>query len=357
MSRPKLKAPFPYFGGKSSIAPLVWERFGTVANYVEPFMGSLAMLLCRPAPVTGIETVNDKDGFLANFWRAVRQDPEAVARYADWPVNENDLHARHSWLLGERESITARLEGDPEYFDAKVAGYWVWGASCWIGNGWCAGDGPWQVVEADDGARQLVKSTAGGVRRKRVGLGRGIGVFRQLVKLDGNTGVCRQRMNLGDNGIGVHSSTSGRLLDWFEALACRLRFVRVCCGDWSRVCGYVPTVKLGTTAVFLDPPYADTAGRDARLYRTDSESVAHDVREWCLDRGNDPDMRICLCGYDGEHVMPDSWDCVEWKANGGYGNFSKQHDNPNARRERLWFSPHCLDPAELRYPLFSGLED
>lgn len=40
----KLKAPFPWFGGKSRAAHLVWERFGAVGNYVEPFAGSLAVL-------------------------------------------------------------------------------------------------------------------------------------------------------------------------------------------------------------------------------------------------------------------------------------------------------------------------
>ncbi len=44
----KLKAPFPWFGGKSRVAHLVWERFGDVGNYVEPFAGSLATLLGRP---------------------------------------------------------------------------------------------------------------------------------------------------------------------------------------------------------------------------------------------------------------------------------------------------------------------
>lgn len=39
-----LKAPFPWFGGKSRVAPQVWERFGDVDNYVEPFAGSLAVL-------------------------------------------------------------------------------------------------------------------------------------------------------------------------------------------------------------------------------------------------------------------------------------------------------------------------
>lgn len=38
----KLKAPFPWFGGKSRAAHIVWDRFGDVPNYVEPFAGSLA---------------------------------------------------------------------------------------------------------------------------------------------------------------------------------------------------------------------------------------------------------------------------------------------------------------------------
>ena len=43
-----LKAPFPYFGGKLRVAAQVWERFGDAPNYVEPFAGSLAVLLGRP---------------------------------------------------------------------------------------------------------------------------------------------------------------------------------------------------------------------------------------------------------------------------------------------------------------------
>lgn len=40
-----LRAPFPWFGGKSRAAPLIWEALGDVRNYVEPFAGSLAVLL------------------------------------------------------------------------------------------------------------------------------------------------------------------------------------------------------------------------------------------------------------------------------------------------------------------------
>src|SRR2546430_907842 len=132
-----LKAPFPWFGGKSRVADVVWARFGDVPNYVEPFAGSLAVLLGRPhEPRT--ETVNDKDCYLANFWRALAADPEQLAHWADWPVNEADLHARHSWLVNSTKDWRARMKTDPDYYDVKIAGWWVWGISQWIGSGWCS---------------------------------------------------------------------------------------------------------------------------------------------------------------------------------------------------------------------------
>lgn len=100
-----LKAPFPWFGGKSRAAPLIWERLGDVDNYVEPFFGSGAVLLGRPTPARS-ETVNDLDCYLSNFWRAVTAEPAAVAAAADWQVNEADLHARHLWGIPNMRLIT-----------------------------------------------------------------------------------------------------------------------------------------------------------------------------------------------------------------------------------------------------------
>lgn len=63
-----MKAPFPYFGGKLKAAPLLWSRFGAgCGNYVEPFFGSGAVWLNRPAEYTGWATVNDLDGNVANL--------------------------------------------------------------------------------------------------------------------------------------------------------------------------------------------------------------------------------------------------------------------------------------------------
>ena len=341
-----IDAPFPYFGGKSRIADEVWDRFGDVPNYVEPFAGSLAVLLARPSE-PHIETVNDLDGMIANFWRAVTADPEAVAYWADWPVNEVDLHARHLWLVGQREDMTARLMADPDWCDAKIAGWWVWGICSWIGSGFCSGDGDWIAEDGEFRQRPHLGNDGQGVHRKLPHLGdAGRGVHRQLPHLgDDGRGVHRQLPHLGNAGQGVHrqlphlGDAGQGVLDWFTELAQRLRRVRVCCGDWSRVCGPTPTVKQGLTGVFLDPPY--TFGeREADLYVEDND-VAAEVRAWAIEQGTDPRMRIALCGYEGEHEMPADWECMAWKATGGYAS-QGDSSNENAARERVWFSPHCL---------------
>src|SRR5262245_39691444 len=113
-----LKAPFPWNGGKTLAAPLIWEALGDVQNYVEPFFGSGAVLFNRPH-TPKLETVNDKDCFIANVFRALQTDPEEVAVWCDWPVNEADQHAIHVWLLSQLDTLSARLMGDPDYYDAQ----------------------------------------------------------------------------------------------------------------------------------------------------------------------------------------------------------------------------------------------
>lgn len=131
-----MRAPFPWFGGKSRAADLIWSRFSNVSNYVEPFAGSLAVLLARATPAK-YETINDLDAYVANFWRASQRDPEAVAAHADGPVIEADMHARHVWLL-DQQDFRERMLTEPDFYDPKIAGWWVYGVSSWIGDGWCA---------------------------------------------------------------------------------------------------------------------------------------------------------------------------------------------------------------------------
>lgn len=257
-------------------------------NYVEPFAGSLAVLLGRPHPPK-IETVNDLDCYLANFWRALKMDPAGVAEWADSPVNEADLHARHLWLINQ-EKFRESMKTDPNYFDVKIAGWWVWGISCWIGSGWCEK------------------------------------VISQIPHLFGN-------------GRGVHRSSNNDLFEYMNALSNRLKNIRVTCGDWTRVMGPSVTQCNGICGVFLDPPYSSDR---AKCYSVESFSISHDVRQWAIENGDNKLLRIALCGYEGEHDMPGNWVKIEWKTKGGYGSQANKNGKENKHKERIWFSPHCI---------------
>ncbi|MDQ0376594.1 DNA adenine methylase [Amycolatopsis thermophila] len=74
MSRP----PFTYFGGKTRLADRIVAAFPPHEHYVEPFAGSLAVLLAK-AP-SRMETVNDLDRELMTFWRVLRDQPAELAR-------------------------------------------------------------------------------------------------------------------------------------------------------------------------------------------------------------------------------------------------------------------------------------
>lgn len=394
-----LRAPFPWFGGKSRASALVWAAFGDVPNYCEPFFGSGAVLLGRPTPPR-VETVNDLDCYVSNFWRALAGGgADQVARYVDWPVNEADLHARHRWLV-DQVAFRERMHTDPDYYDAKVAGWWVWGLCQWIGGGWCAASN-WDATahrpagsQTKGEARRPSLYASNGVLGRRLEVDNmkrphlwrgGVGVHSSArgaltadarrPRLSGSEGVhrardiggastWRKRPVLAHGGRGVHlsnqipnlsgdSGATGRGIlasakasrstavgEWMRALQDRLRRVRVCCGDWKRVLGRSSTELVGVTGVLLDPPYGTAAGRDPSLYAQESLDVAAKVRQWALEHGDNKRLRIALCGYEGEHEMPEGWQCVAWKAAGGYA--ASAGNNENSKRERIWFSPHCL---------------
>jgi hypothetical protein len=326
----------------------VWSLLGDPENYVEPFAGSAAMLLGRPN-VGKVETINDADGFVANFWRAVSMDAAETARHTDWPTNEADLFARHSWLVRHAPGLLERLHADPDYYDAKIAGWWCWGACNWIGSGWCSGTGPW-VHDGEKlvNGRKLPHLSAGqGVNRQLPHLGdAGQGVNRQLPHLSAGRGVNRQLPHLGDAGRG----RAHYIYEWFGALQDRTRGVRVAVGDWQRVLTESVTTRHGTTGVFLDPPY--TKGAMDYAAGGVGGDLADKVRAWCAANGQDKRLRIVLCGHAGEHdaLLANGWHLRAWTARKGYAVTDEAVEN--SASETLWCSPHCVLERAVQEALF-----
>jgi len=355
-------------GGKRHAAPAVWAALGDVAHYVEPFCRSCAVLLERPHPCNRSyfsETVNDLDGLVVNALRSLAYYPQETAEAASWYVSEACMHARHLALLAwVQNGAVDRLCGSVEYYEPRIAGYYLYGLSSWIGAGWCDGRGPWVV---DPVSGKMVKRSGGnGVHRKRPHVsdnGQGVthagtrepGVHRPRphVSDDGqgvNThllrepGVHRPRPHLSHDGRAVHKSslwepgvmpldtpqrdtsvpwqvqveadydatdgfhpmTMPELRRWFDYLSARLRHVRILNGDWSRAVthGALNTLSVrekgGAVGVFLDPPYSQHE-RDSGIYAHDGDGDLLDqVRAWCLKHGDTPHYRIVLAGFAGE---------------------------------------------------------
>lgn len=251
---------FVYPGGKREVVDIVWKRFGDVQNYNEPFAGSLAVMLGRPFPIR-TETVNDANPYITNFYRAVKHEPKAVAFWADNPVNHADLLSRHRWLKGiaplpdkiplefntpdlqaayisgyqaradkpmDLTEFMHRMKSEPGYYDAKAAGFWVWGMACYIGTGWCdLSDSTRNTIPDLHNPRGIL---SGSISKAVPELG-----TRANKGVNGITfGVHNKRPNL-HNSNGVISIPS--LYDYMEKLSLRLRRVRVVNGDWKQVLG------------------------------------------------------------------------------------------------------------------------
>lgn len=95
--------PFAYFGGKTTTARRIVEHLPSHLHYVEPFAGSLAVLLAKPR--SRMETVNDLDGAVMTFWRVLRDRPVELAR-----VCHLTPHSRGEWEACEDLEVPDELE-------------------------------------------------------------------------------------------------------------------------------------------------------------------------------------------------------------------------------------------------------
>lgn len=362
-----LKAPFPYFGGKSMIADVVWKYLGDVKQYIEPFGGSGAVLLKRPQTNHSqiYEIINDIDGTITNVWRSIILKPEDVAKWSEFPVNHIELMARKQELIDNYEVLCENLK-DAEYCNPKLAGYYIWCASSWIGRGLMRPNQIPHLTGNQDINSQIPHLTGNqginsqrphltgnkGINSKRPHLTRNQGINSQIPHLARNKGQDILELikgvpveNIGKTIFYAYQEqrfiTSNAYL-WMTALHARLVNVKTICGDWTRVCGGNWQERNKPVGMFFDPPYA-TQGRDEKIYHHDSMTVAKDVENWVIERGENPNYRIVVAGYEDEYtsLIANGWRVHKWSAGGGYSR-KESRGAENRHRERLFISPHCL---------------
>ena len=326
-----------YFGGKGRWAEEIIQRLGYIEVYVEPFAGSLAVLL--NAPPRKREITCDLDGMIANFWRAVQNDPEAVAYHADYPTFHDDLLARRKWLAQWSRDNADTVRDDAEFYDAKAAGWWAWAVSNWIGT-------PTEMLWGRTGELTDTRPMVGtrGVsalafdKRPHAGT-QGVQVQRDKIpqvnaKFGGRGTQATRTDTDGDIGTGE------RLLPWMQALAQRLARVIVLNRSWESA--VTPTLLLHTkqgpkppVGIFLDPPYKLEKRRN--LYGSDKitgDEPAEASYKWAVDHG--AVYKIAYACHEGDFPLPEGW------TTGGTKSFSGQYsEHRDKTRDVVFYSPAC----------------
>jgi DNA adenine methylase len=121
IKRPALR----YFGGKWKIGQWVVNHFPSHISYVEPFCGGASVLL-QKAP-SMIETINDIDGNLINFFRVLRESPDELIRRLELtPYARAELRAAY-------ETTDDRIEAARRYY---VRSWQSFGGMRKQGGGW-----------------------------------------------------------------------------------------------------------------------------------------------------------------------------------------------------------------------------
>jgi DNA adenine methylase len=127
-----MKPPIAYYGGKTRIAPRIAALLPHHEHYVEPFAGSLAVLLAKePSPY---ETVNDLNRDVMTFWRVLRERPDDLQRVCEltphgrdelaesYKDSQDDLEqARRIWVR-LTQGRTARMTTTGWRFRARPVG-------------------------------------------------------------------------------------------------------------------------------------------------------------------------------------------------------------------------------------------
>ena len=289
---------FPYVGGKCLVAPEINRQFGAIDTRIDAFTGSSSWILASP-PVK-YEIVNDLDGYVVNYLRAVKYAPDEVARHLDFPRAELELIAYHHYTRDRLPELVSRLGGDPEYYDPVIAARWAYVMAHSLMYEYKR-DGGWSVRDG----RLVYERGTGRIR--------GSMTSRHLLL----TRLLKER----------------RVFEYITSLSERLRCVQVWWNDFEVVVEKADRSEFGVVGVLLDPPYPRHL-RDYD-YDTDAADVWHRAARWAVSNGDNPRLRIAVCGYndaESDALFPPSWSRFFWRRF-GLGR--------NKDKECVWFSPHC----------------
>ena len=124
------KPPFPWIGGKEKIAPYILQTFPPkLAQYVEPFGGSGAVLLALPQDPSRLDIYNDLDAELVNLYSCIKECSNVLLRELKFlPIHSRRLFEYYRDFVAHKEvyyqNVQAEIAclGDRSCFTEEQAG-------------------------------------------------------------------------------------------------------------------------------------------------------------------------------------------------------------------------------------------
>ena len=241
---------------------LVWKKWGFgVRYYLDPFFGSGQVFWAAPHLYRA--ALNDKNGFVVNFWRMVQHC--TVDKICDAIegvfFSELEYHAQKRRLFGLSGDLSDQLKDNFDFFDFDIGVLWFW----------------------------LCKLS-----------------FPNLKKSAGFSACRWSARDLRNKLAYMRSRIHNKSTTWLA------------CEDWREFMihrGYRSTglkaprdIGRPDTAILVDPPYSNSIS----LYDL-HDDIAYDVYGFFSDyAARYPDARYCVCGWraDLESYFP-GWHIID----------------------------------------------
>ena len=247
----KIGALVPWFGGKRTLAPAVVRLLGPHRCYWEPFCGSMAVLLAKPA--AAYESVNDLHGDLVNLARVLqlRETAEALHDRAYRTLFAEDLCKEGKEVLARPWEPDGRPDIDRAYW------YLVFS---------------WFHLNGLAGTRLNQKGS-----------------------------FCVRYSSKGGNGAVRWRGVVDSIPDWHE----RLLRVQITCRDGLGLLAGIEDRE--GTVVYADPPYLKEGGRYVHSFSpSQHEELARQLRRFLR-------TRVVVSYYDDPRLagLYPGWEKIE----------------------------------------------
>ena len=291
---------FGWYGGKNSHIDWLLPLLPKATHYCEPFGGSAAVLLNRaPSPV---ETYNDIDGEVVNFFRVLRDDHEAlITAIGLTPFSREELR------IASQEPLDGLTDLE------RARRFFVRARQVRTGLAQTASNGRW--------AHCKLTSRAGMAGA----------VSRWLGSVEGLSEIVQRLLR-----VQIENAPAIEVIQRYDS---------------------------EETLFYCDPPYVHESRSDAKAYRYEMKNHEHRRLAEVL---HSVKGRVALSGYHGGLMdkLYSDWRCIESTPKKAHSTNTRADTIKQDRVEVLWVNyalpeqddPECQSQQTSLMPLFKELQ-